>query len=78
MLKFLQYFLIAMTLYFIAHTFLVFGILDGQYKEIVSSAKELVWLAFIAIIAVTNRSAFRTYLSKTRVQIIILSLFLLL
>jgi len=71
MLKFLKYFLIAMTLYFIAHTFLVFGLLDGQYKEIISSAKEFIWIAFIAIIALTHRSTFRSYIQETKVQIMI-------
>ena len=78
MLKFIQYFLISISLYFIWHTILVFGIFDGQYKEIISSLKELIWLGFVATIILSNRSRFKAYIQKTKIQVLILGLFVIL
>ena len=57
---------------------MVFGIFDGQYKEIISSLKELIWLGFVATIILSNRSRFKAYIQKTKIQVLILGLFVIL
>lgn len=49
MLQILKSFLIIISLYFILHTLLVFGIFDGSYHEILSSTKDIFRILFVSI-----------------------------
>ncbi|MFA7284350.1 MAG: hypothetical protein WC004_00825 [Candidatus Absconditabacterales bacterium] len=68
-MKFLKGFLIIISLYFVLHTIIVFGLLDGQYKEIISGLKELVWIGFIAVIAACHWQRTREYVRTTKYMV---------
>jgi hypothetical protein len=71
---FLKQFLIIISLYFILHTAIVFGLFDGQYKEIVSSSKELIWLGFVGVMIIRNRKTAISYIKQSKWQLFILGL----
>lgn len=48
------------------YTIVVFGLLDGRYKEIVSGLKELVWIGFVIVIAIRSWQYTKKYLHATK------------
>ncbi len=66
MIKFLKGFLIMISLYFVVHTIVVFGLLDGHYKEIISGLKELIWIGFVGLAALRHWKQTKEYISRTK------------
>lgn len=66
MLRFLKSLLVIVSLYFVLHTAIVFGLLDGRYQVAVSSIKEIVWISCIAWYAIRYRSVTKQYISQMR------------
>ena len=63
MLQYLKIFLICISVYFILHTSIVFGIFHGNYHEILSSAKDFLWISIVISIYIHNIQHIRKYLS---------------
>lgn len=77
MLRFVKLFLGGISLYFVAHTIVVYGFLDGHYKEIFSTLKELLRVGAIIFVWLSRTGQSIQYIKRTKKSLIVLGIMFL-
>jgi len=70
MLKFIKAFLIFVILYHILVTVFCYGIFGGQYQEIFSLARDVIWIGFIFVAAISQRTQCKAFLRTRKYPLI--------